>query len=78
MGAGKYLFWIPYSVPTQFQESIFLPLKVVGNEKEGGPGMCQSALIWLGPGRTRFISLLILLSSLILHISVSAPVMQNE
>ncbi len=32
-------------------------LKVVGNEKIGGSGMCQSAPIWLGPRRSRFVSL---------------------
>ncbi len=40
-------------------------LKVVGNEKVGGSGMCQSVPIWLRPRRSRFVSLLILLSSLI-------------
>jgi hypothetical protein len=53
-------------------------LKVVGNEKVGGSEMCQSVPIWLGPRRSRFVCLLILLSSLILCISVSAPVKQNE
>jgi hypothetical protein len=53
-------------------------LKVVGNEKVGGSEMCQSVPMWLGPRRSRFVSLLILLSSLILRISVSAPVKQNE
>ncbi len=45
--------------------------KVVGNEKEGGWGMCLSVPIWLGPRRSRFVCLLVLLSSLILGISVS-------
>jgi hypothetical protein len=52
------------------------PLKVVGNEKVGGSGMCQTVPIWLGPRRSRFVSLSILPSSLILSISVSAPVKQ--
>jgi hypothetical protein len=53
-------------------------LKVVGNQKVGGSEMCQSVPICLGPRRSMFFSLLILLSSLILCISVSAPVKQNE
>ncbi len=53
-------------------------LKVVGNEKIGGSGMYQCVPIWLGPWRSRFVSLSNLLSSLILLISVSAPVIQNE
>ncbi len=53
-------------------------LKVTGNEKEGGSGKCQTFAICLGPRRLRFFSLLISLSSLILCISVSAPVKQNE
>ncbi len=53
-------------------------LKVVSNEKVGGPGMCQSVPVWLGPRRLRFVSLSILLSSSILSISASAPVKQNE
>ncbi len=40
-----------------------LPLKVVGNEKVGGSGMCQTVPIWLGPRRSMFFSLSILLSS---------------
>ncbi len=44
-------------------------LKVVGNEKVGVSGMCQTVPIWLGPRRSRFGSLSILLSSLILRIS---------
>jgi hypothetical protein len=56
----------------------FEHLKVVGNEKVGGSGMCQTVLIWLRPRRSRFVSLSILPSSLILSISVSAPVKQNE
>ncbi len=32
-----------------------LALKVVGNEKVGGSGMCQSVPIWLGPWRSRFV-----------------------
>ncbi len=32
-------------------------LKVVGNEKVGGSGMCQSVPIWLRPRRSRFVSL---------------------
>ncbi len=48
-------------------------LKVVGNEKVGGSGMCQTVPIWLGPRRSRFVSLSILPLSLILCISVSAP-----
>jgi hypothetical protein len=57
---------------------IWRPLKVVGNEKVGGSGMCQTVPIWLRPRRSRFVSLSILPSSLILCISVSAPVKQNE
>jgi hypothetical protein len=53
-------------------------LKVVGNEKVGESGMCQTVPIWLGPRRSRLVSLSILPSSLILSISVSAPVKQNE
>ncbi len=53
-------------------------LKVVGNEKIGGSGMRQTVPICLGPRRSRFVSLSILPSSLILSISVSAPVKQNE
>jgi hypothetical protein len=53
-------------------------LKVVGNEKVGGSEMCQSVPIWLGPRRSRFVVLLILLLSLILRISVSAPVKQYQ
>ncbi len=53
-------------------------LKVVGNEKVGGSGMCHSVPTWLRPRRLRFVSLSILPSSLILSISVSAPVMQND
>jgi hypothetical protein len=52
-------------------------LKVVGNEKVGGSGMCQTVPIWLGPRRSKFVSLSILPSSLILCIFVS-PVKQNE
>jgi hypothetical protein len=55
-----------------------LGLKVVGNEKEGGSGKCQTFAICLRPRRLRFFSLLISLSSLILCISVLAPVKQNE
>ncbi len=40
--------------------------------------MCQTVPIWLGPRRSRFISLSILPSSFILSISVSAPVKQNQ
>ncbi len=32
-------------------------LKVVGNEKVGGSGMCQSVPIWLGPRWSRFFCL---------------------
>ncbi len=53
-------------------------LKVVGNQKVGGSGMCQSVQICLRPWRSMFFSLSTLLSSLILCISVSAPVKQNE
>jgi hypothetical protein len=42
-------------------------LKVVGNEKVGGSGMCQIVPIWLGPRRSRFVSLSILPSSLIMY-----------
>jgi hypothetical protein len=41
-----------------------LPLKVVGNEKEGGSGRWQRIGIGLGPRRSIFFWLLILLSSL--------------
>jgi hypothetical protein len=47
-------------------------LKVVGNEKEVGTERCQTFTICLRPRRSMFFSLLILLSSLILCISVSA------
>ncbi len=53
-------------------------LKVVGNEKVGGSGVCQSVPIWLGPRRSRFVSPSILPSSLILSISISATVKQND
>ncbi len=53
-------------------------LKVVGNEEEGGSRRWQMIGIGLGLRRSRFVCLLILLSSLILFISVSAPVKQNE
>jgi hypothetical protein len=53
-------------------------LKVVGNQKVKGSGMCKSVPICLGPRRSMFFSLSILLLSLILSISVSAPVKQNE
>jgi hypothetical protein len=56
----------------------FIVVVVDSNEKVRGSGKCQSVPIWLGPRRSRFVSLSILLSSLILCISVSAPVMQNE
>ncbi len=58
--------------------SLKSPLKVVGNEKVGGSGMCQSVSIRLGPRRWRCVSLSILLLPLILSISVSSPVKQNE
>jgi hypothetical protein len=47
-------------------------LKVVGDEKEGGSGRWQMTGIGLRPRRSRSVCLLILLSSLILCISVSA------
>ncbi len=53
-------------------------LKVVGNQKVGVSRICQTVPIWLGPRRLRFVSLSILPSSLILRISVSATVKQNE
>jgi hypothetical protein len=63
----------------QFHSANFFDsLKIVSNEKVGGSGMCQSVPIRLGPRRSRCVSLSILLSSLILSISVSAPVKQNE
>ncbi len=40
--------------------------------------MCQTVPIWLGQRRSRFVSLSILPASLILSISVSAPVKQNQ
>ncbi len=62
----------------RFLEPSMESLKVVGNEKVGGSGMCRTVPIWLGPRQSRFVSLSILPLSLILHISVSAPVKQNE
>ncbi len=63
-------------------ELSYLPLskwlKVVGNEKEGWSRRWQMIGIGLRPRRSRFVCLIILLSSLILCISVSAPVKQNE
>ncbi len=56
----------------------FVRLKVVGNEKEGGSRRWQMIGIGLRPRRSRFVCLIILLSSLILCISVSAPGKQNE
>jgi hypothetical protein len=53
-------------------------LKVVGNQKVGGSGMCQTVQIWLGPQGSRFVSLSVLSSCLILSISVSALVKQTE
>ncbi len=53
-------------------------LKVVGNEKEGGSRQWQMIGIGLRPRRSRFVCIIILLLSLILCISVSAPVKQNE
>jgi hypothetical protein len=53
-------------------------LKVVGNEKEGGSRRWQMIGIGLRPRRSRFVCLIILLLSLILSISVSAPVKKNE
>jgi hypothetical protein len=53
-------------------------LKVVGNEKEGGSRRWQMIGIGLKPRRSRFVCLIILLLSLILSISVSAPVKKNE
>jgi hypothetical protein len=69
-----------YLSPAKEEDSLSFEhmLKVVGNEKVGGSGMCQTVSIWLGPRRSRFVSLSILPSSLILSISVSAPVKQNE
>jgi hypothetical protein len=66
--------------PDHISESLennFLGLKVDGNEKVGGSGMCQTVPMCHGPQRSMFFSLSILLSSLILCISVSAPVKQN-
>ncbi len=57
---------IPVSTP------LFIALKVVGNQKVGVSGMCQSVPICLGPLQSMFFSLSIL------SISVSAPVKQNE
>ncbi len=54
------------------------PIKVVGIEKEGGSRSWQMIGIGLRPRRSRFVCLIILLSSLILCISVSAPIKQNE
>ncbi len=54
------------------------PLQVVGNEKKVGSGRWQIIGIGLGPRQSRFFCLLILLSSSILCISISAPVKQNQ
>jgi hypothetical protein len=54
-----------------------IAIKVVGNEKDGGSGKYQTFAICLGPRRSMFFSLIVL-SSVILYISVSAPVKQNE
>jgi hypothetical protein len=57
---------------------IGLPLKVLGNEKEGGGGGGVKNVAndrnWPQTAAIRFVCLIILLSSLILFISVSAPV----
>jgi hypothetical protein len=54
-------------------------LKVVSNEKEGGGSRSWQMIgIGLSPRRSRFVCLIILLSSLILCIFVSFPVKQNE
>jgi hypothetical protein len=53
-------------------------LKVVGNQKVVGSGMCQSVPFCLRLQRSMFFSVSILLLSLILSISVSAPVKKNE
>ncbi len=58
--------------------TVFTALKVVGNEKEGGSGRWQMIGIGLGTRRLRFVFLLIFLSSLILCISISAPLKQNQ
>jgi hypothetical protein len=66
----------PIQLPPSESPSFFnyhYTLKVVGNEKEGGSGMCQTVPICLGPRRSMFFSLLI-----ILCISVSAPVKQTQ
>ncbi len=59
-----YLF-LTFSVVFYFKGGFFGFLKVVGNEKVGGSGMCQTVPIWLGPRRSRFVSLSILPSPLI-------------
>jgi hypothetical protein len=76
---GKLNYYLK-SIDAEYRTGLLvLPsLKVVSNEKVGGPGMCQSVPLWLGPRRSRFVSLSILLSSSILSISASAPVKQNE
>ncbi len=54
------------------------PKHIVKGSRQRGSGMCQTVPICLGPRRLMLFSLLILLSSLILCISVSAPVKQNQ
>jgi hypothetical protein len=55
-----------------------LNLKVICNEKEGGPGRLQTFAIGLGPWRSRFVCLLIWLSSLILIYFRFRQVKQND
>ncbi len=63
-------------LPEQFKDLVRC-LKVVDNEKIGGSGMCQSVPICLGPRRSRFVSLSILLLSLILMYFRFCQVNQN-
>jgi hypothetical protein len=78
MDKGTYIAGIGTAADGLDSKHSKIHLKVVRNEKARGSGKCQSVPIWLGPRRSRFVSLSVLLSSLILRISVSAPVMQNE
>jgi hypothetical protein len=64
--------------PTNMNCPSKITLKVVGNEKEGGSRRWQMIGSGLRPRRSRFVCLIILLLSLILSISVSAPVKKNE
>jgi hypothetical protein len=77
VGAGDTLYMSDQLGLHKVRE-ITLALKVVGNEKEGGSRQWQMIGICLRPRPSRFVCIIILLLSLILCISVSAPVKQNE